>query len=245
MIPEWLSKTMGIRELAFQPGHFMEGKGLKLRPPVKCSGFRTKQVCAICNNGWMSRLEVWAKSKIGHAVAPGFQLRSLPTLALLDGEIGSLIQWLLKTAIIFELASPPGAIRAVNPELFPVAAAKEEPVDFHVWAGYVAEPNFLVHLTRGFPTWNAGALQPYQIHSASIDFAVQLNHLVIRLIRCPDATAGVKLAHVLSDGKTVIRSVPFVLPTPPRCDFLHTYLFRDLFAFLDILEVYTTPPHRE
>lgn len=232
---------MGIREFAFQPAHFQEGKGLELRPPVKCPNFRTRQVCAKCNNGWMSRLEVWAKGKIGEAVMPDFQLESMPQLVLANGDFGLMIRWLLKTAIIFELASPPGSIRAVNPELFPVAAAKEEPTDFHIWAGYIPEPNFLVHLTRGFTVWNGGVLQPYQIHSASIDFALQLNHLVFRLIRCPDATAGLKLAHVMSDGKTIIRSVPYVLPTPPRCDFPHTYLFRDFAAFLDTLEVHATP----
>ncbi len=69
VIPEWLSKTMKIRDFAFQPAHFTEGKGLELRPSIKCAGFRTRQVCAKCNNGWMSNLEGWAKGRIGNAVA--------------------------------------------------------------------------------------------------------------------------------------------------------------------------------
>jgi hypothetical protein len=202
---------MEIREFAFQPAHFTEGQGLELRPLIRCSGFRTRQVCASCNNGWMSRLEVWAKSKIGAAVAPHFRLESMFSLALQNGEMDSLIRWLLKTAVIFELASPRGNIPAVNPELFPIAAGNELPTDFYVRAGYILDRNFLVHLRRGFPVWNAGALQPYQIHRASMDFALQLNHLAIRLIRCPDATPGVKLAHVITDGSSVMRSVPFVL----------------------------------
>jgi hypothetical protein len=190
----------------------------------------------------MARLEGWIKGKIGETVAPGFQLGSMPSLTLQSGELDSLIRWLLKTPIIFELASPRGTIPAVNPELVPVAAGNQPPADFHVWAGYIPDPNFLVHLRRGFPVWNGGVLQPYQIHSASMDFALQLNHLAIRLIRCPDATAGLKLAHILTDGNTVIRSVPFVLPSPTRWDFSHTYLFRDFYAFLNILEVHATPP---
>jgi hypothetical protein len=232
---------MRIRDFAFQPAHFIEGKGLELRPPIKCVGFRTRQVCATCNSGWMSNLEGWAKGKIGKAVAPGFALGSMPQLALLDGEMDSMIRWLLKTAIIFELASPRGNIQAVNPELFPVAAGNAAITDFHAWAGYVPDPNFLVHLTRGFATWNGGKRAPYQIHSASVDFALQLNHLAIRLIRCPQATPGVKLAHVITDGKTVIRSVPFTLPTPAKFELPHTYLFRDFYAFLDLLEVNVSP----
>jgi hypothetical protein len=241
VIPEWLSAAMEIREFAFQPAHFTEGRGLELRPSITCSGFRTRQVCASCNNGWMSRLEVWAKTKIGEAVGPGFQLESMSSLALQSREIDSLIRWLLKTAIIFELASPLGTIAAVNPELFPVAAGNQQPTNFHIWAGCVPERNFLVHLTRGFPVWNAGVLQPYQIHGASMDFALQLNHLAIRLIRCPEATPGLKLAHIRTDGNIVIGSVPFILPNPPRCDFPHTYLFRNFYAFLDILEVHASP----
>jgi hypothetical protein len=242
VIPEWLSAAMEIREFAFQPAHFTEGQGIELRPLIRCPGFRTKQVCASCNNGWMSSLEAWAKSKLSAAVAPGFELESMFSLPLQNGEVHLLIRWLLKTAIIFELASPSGNIPAVNPELFPIAAGYEPPTDFHIWAGYIPERNFLVHLKRGFPVWNAGVLQPYQIHRASMDFALQLNHLAIRLIRCPEATPIMKFAYTVRIGNAVFRSVPFVLPSPPRCDFPHTYLFRDFFAFLDILEVQATPP---
>jgi hypothetical protein len=231
---------MQIRDFAFQPAHFVEGKGLQLRPLIKCAGFRTRQVCAKCNNGWMSDLEGWAKGKIGNAVAPGFPLGSMNQLVLAEGELELMIRWLLKTAIIFELASPRGDLQAVNPEMFPVAAGVSSITDYHVWAGYIHDPNFLVHLTRGFPAWNAGQLA-YQIHSASVDFALQLNHLAIRLIRCPEAAPGVKLAHVITDGRIVVRSVPFILPRPPRFELPHTYLFRDFYAFLDLLEVHVRP----
>lgn len=233
---------MQIRDFAFQPAHFTEGKGLELRPQVKCIGFRTRQVCAKCNNGWMSNLEGWAKAKIGNAVAPGFTLERMSDLLLAAGEIDLLIRWLLKTAIIFELAAPRGDIQAVNPQLFPVAAGKAPITDFHVWAGYIKDPNFLVHLTRGFPTWNAGKLTSHQIHSASLDFALQLNHLAIRLIRCPEATPGLKLAHILTDGKTVIRCVPLILPVPAKFELPHTYLFPDFYSFLDVLEVHISSP---
>src|SRR5262249_37063238 len=129
----------------------------------------------------------------------------------------------------------------VNRELFPVAAGNQSPTDFHVWAGYVPDPNFLVHLTRGFPVCNAGVLYPYQIHSSSVDFAVQLNHLGLRLIRCPEATAGVKLEHTFTDGNVVFRSVPLDLRNPTQWNFPYGYLFRNFYTFLDILEVHATP----
>jgi hypothetical protein len=100
VIPEWLSKAMEIRDFAFQPAHFTEGKGLELRPAIKCEHFRTRQVCKKCNSGWMSDLEGWAKAKIGSAVAPGFSLNAMNQLLLPKEELDSMTRWLLKTAII-------------------------------------------------------------------------------------------------------------------------------------------------
>lgn len=241
VIPEWLSKAMQIRDFAFQPGHFTEGKGLELRPSVKCSGFRTRQVCGRCNNGWMADLEGWAQGKLSTAVAPSFELHSMRDLTLLDGEGDLMIRWLLKTAIIFELASPRSETSKVNPEMYPVAAGKKAITDFHLWTGFVPDPNFLVHLTRGFPTWNRGVVSPYQIHSASLDFALQLNRLAIRIIRCPEAILGLKLAHLLTDGKAEFRCVPFTPTVQAKIPLPHTHCFPSFYAFLDVLEVNVTP----
>jgi hypothetical protein len=245
VIPEWLSKAMKIRDFAFQPAHFTEGQGLRLRPPIKCASFRTRQVCATCNNGWMSQLEVWAKKTMDNAVSPEFALSSMSQFALGETEMDLMIRWLLKTAIVFELASPRGNLEKVNPELFQVAAGTSAITDFYVWMGYIQNPNFLAHLTRGFPTWNGGKLAQYQIHSASLDFALQLNHLAVRLIRCPEATPGLKLAHIITDGRIVIRSVPLHLSSPTKFPLPHTHLFRDFYAFLDVLEVHVSPPRTE
>lgn len=233
---------MKIRDFAFQPGHYSEGKGLTLHPLVKCTNFRTRQVCANCNNGWMSNLESWAKGKIGFAVAPDLELDAIPQLAMTKDEMDILVRWLLKTAIIFELAAPRGDLDAVNKGLYPVAAAKTPATDFHVWAGFVAESNFLVELKRGFPVWNGGKLQPYQIHAASMDFGLQLNHLALRLIRCPEANPIAKLSHIAIDPEeNKFHSVPFILPNPKPFPCPHTYLFRDFNCFLDTLEVNANP----
>jgi len=69
--------------------------------------------------------------------------------------------------------------------------------------------------------------------------------LAIRLICCPQATPGLKLAHIITDGNIVIRSVPFNLPSPAKFELPHTYLFRDFYAFLDLLEVHVSPPKTE
>lgn len=45
VIPEWLSKRMGIRQLAFHPAHYGESDGIQVRPAIRCEHLRTKQVC--------------------------------------------------------------------------------------------------------------------------------------------------------------------------------------------------------
>jgi hypothetical protein len=133
-------------------------------------------------------------------------------------------------------------MQAVNLELIPVAAGKAPITDCYVWMGCTPDPNFLAHLTRGFSVWNGGELQPYQVHRASVDFALQLNHLVIRLIRCPDATAGLKLAYTVTARGITFKCVPLISPIPAAFSFPCSHLFPNFYAFLDTLEVHVKPP---
>ena|ERR1700694_2263500 len=232
-IPEWLSKRMGIRELGFQPGHFSEDEGLKLRPLIKCEHLKTKQVCNACNNGWMSELEAWAQKHFGACVEPNFQPERLIQLESTRSEAKQLIRWLLKTAIIIEHAFPQGEMTKVVPSLFQVARGSEEPTDFHVWAAYIYEPGFKLHVLRGFSVWNGGVLQPYQVHAKSMNFGIQLNHLALRLFRCPSAHPWVK-GHIIQPGG--VRSMPLCLTQEARCTFPHNHVYPTLESFMDALE---------
>ena len=186
-IPEWLSKRMGIRKLAFHPGHFSEGEGLKVRRLIKCKDLKTRQVCRECNHGWMGKLEEWALAHFGTCVTPDFPPEQFGQLKAVQSQPQQMIRWLLKTAIILELALPKGGMAKVVPALFPVAKGSVEPTDFHVWAAYTCERSFNFHVLRGFPVWNGGVLQPFQIHEGSMNFGLHLNHLALRLFRCPNA----------------------------------------------------------
>ena len=230
---------MGIRELGFHPGHFSENGGLKLRPLIKCEHLKTKQVCKACNSGWMSDLEGWAQAHFGDFVEPGLQPEEFTQVESLRSESKQLIRWLLKTAIILEHALPRGDMPKVVPALFPVARGIKEPTDFHVWAANVCESGFNLHVLRGFAVWNGGVLQPYQVHAESMNFGIQLNHLALRLFRCPSAHPWIK-GHIVQPGG--VRSMPLCLTQEARCTFPHNHIYPTLESFMDALEVCADPP---
>ena len=239
VIPEWLSKRMQIRNFGFHPARLSSKDGLEVRPLTKCEHLYTKQVCAGCNNGWMSELESWAQSRFGAAVEPEWPAGAIEELKALRLEAALIIRWLLKTAIMVECAFPRGDLYKVHPDLIPVAYGRTPPTDFHVWAAQTVEPSFLMHFSRGFRVWNGGVLEPYQIHQSSMDFALQLHHFAIRLIRCPSAAPGVKLPFFLPDGR---RATPMVLSSEGTLPFPQVHLYPDFACFLDALEVHAAPP---
>jgi hypothetical protein len=233
-IPEWLSKQMGIRELGFHPGHFSEKEGLKLRPLIKCEYLKTKQVCKGCNNGWMSELEAWAQAHFGKFVGPDLRPDQFGEIESIRSESKQLIRWLLKTAIILEHALPRGDMPKVVRSLFPVARGIEEPIDFHIWAANICESGFNLHVLRGFAVWNGGILQPYQVHAESMNFGIQLNHLALRLFRCPSARPWVKMYLVQNGG---VRSMPLDLTREVHYSFPHNHVYPTLESFMAALEV--------
>jgi hypothetical protein len=208
VIPEWLSKRMAIRDLSFQPAHYSNVEGYEVRPPIKCATLKTRQVCKGCNNGWMSSLESWAQSRFGQYVEPHCAFDDLIDLKAIRAEANDLIRWMLKTAIMVELALPRGTMEKVVPSLYPVVRGTQTPSNFHIWASYIHAPRFDLQLLRGFPVWNGGVLEPYQMHNESMNFGLQMNHLALRLFRCPSASAGMKFHIRYPDG---FRAAPLIL----------------------------------
>ncbi len=240
VIPEWLSKRMGIRDLGFHPAHYSETGGLELRPLIKCEHLTTKQVCGNCNSGWTSGLEAWAQNRLGPYVEPAKEFDGFVGLQSMPDESQMIVRWLLKTAIIVERALPMADTAKVAPALYPVAKGTHPPTHFWAWAAYIVEPAFELHLLPGFPVWNGGVLQPFQVHAESMNFALQLNHLVLQLFRCPDATPTLKAGiHI---GRHNCPAIPMWLTI--RAPFPEPSLpvFPNFTSFRDALEVSATAP---
>lgn len=239
VIPEWLSKRMAIRDLGFRPAHYSETGGLTLRPLIKCEHFKTKQVCDTCNRGWMRDLELWAQSRFGACVEPNTVFSDLVRLRSIPDEREMIIRWLLKSAIVVERAFPMGPTAKVPISLYSVARGAQPPTDFWAWAGYICEPGFDLHLVAGFPVWNGGVLQPFQVHEESLSFAIQLNHFAMHLFRCPDGTPTFKLATRLVDQDCP--AVPVWLTESKQFPERSLPVFPTFGYFRDVLEVTANP----
>jgi hypothetical protein len=187
----------------------------------------------------MSGLEAWAQNRFGENVEPGADFDFLVGMNPIRDEPNLIVRWLLKTAIMVERALPRGTMESVVPSLYSVAFGTREPTDFFVWASYIVSPRFDFQLTRGFPVWNGGRLQPYQVHKESMNFVIQMNHLALRLFRCPTASPTFKAA-VRMEGD--FRSAPMWLTTRMTYPFPNRPIYPTLDLFIDALEVTASNP---
>jgi hypothetical protein len=186
----------------------------------------------------MGKLEEWAIAHFAPCVEPDFQPEHFEQLKAIQSVPNRMIRWLLKTAIMIELALPRGAIAKVPPSLYPVARGAAEPKDFHIWAAYTCERSFNLHVLRGFPVWKRGLLEPFQIHEESMNFGLQLNHLALRLFRCPVARPYVvgKVTHL--DGSSCM---PLWLSQDVQCSFPHSHIYPTFQSFMEAMEVCADP----
>jgi hypothetical protein len=119
VIPLWLSAHAGMRSDQLLPAHFSETVGFQLHNQenprwLSPAQFTAKIVCSECNNGWMSRLEDWARRNLGDFLLPTWKRNYSDGLDRFQHSPEELIRWLLKTAIVFELSIPSGQTYKVH-----------------------------------------------------------------------------------------------------------------------------------
>ncbi len=235
-MPEWLTKRMEVRDREFHAAKFVEAQGIKAFPKTRANHFRTRQVCVACNTGWMSLLEQWFQKRLGFLVERDWPVPADEMIEVLRVEPDHLVRWMIKTAVVFERATPKGQTQAVPDGLRGMARDGMLTDDFHLCLGHVIQPAFHASLKKGFPVWNGGYFHPYQQHEDGFSFAICLNHLAIRLIRCPDASPVVSSGIMLPDGRPI---VPFWVKPARRYDVPIAHTFPDFPRFVDAVEVQT------
>lgn len=226
----------GIRGHKFRTATFNSNEGLKTHGPLTPDKFRTRQVCRACNNGWMSHLEGEFQRRIGYLVEPTWPHLADDMVACLRQEAGVLIRWMIKTAIVFE-KSLPKRDRLVIPEgVRPMAKNGVTSSDFCLALGQDRGARRHRKFTKGVPSVERRCVPRKPSHKDGFSFAVYLNYLAMRLIRCPGASAGVK-THVFTLDNTPV--VPFwVVPEKLNygCPVYHGFPTFEL--FMDSVEIY-------
>ena len=64
--------------------------------------------------------------------------------------------------------------------------------DFVLLLGHIQAPRFAACLMKGFPVNAHDNRMDYMVHDDSFTYGVCLNHLALRLVRCPNVTHLVK-----------------------------------------------------
>lgn len=106
IFPKWLSAHYGARPELVTPGRFSAaGQELSRRPPKPLSAFVCGDICAECNNGWMSQVEEAVKPVLTAKTRRG---------RLSDAEAFDLARWYAKTAAVLNVSQP---YRLLFPEL--------------------------------------------------------------------------------------------------------------------------------
>lgn len=99
VFPQWLSAHFGARAEVVTPHRFsgMTGELLSERPSKPLSGFKCGDVCAECNNGWMSQVE----DRVRPILTADRRLGRLT-----QDEAASLAHWFAKTAAVLNVSQP-------------------------------------------------------------------------------------------------------------------------------------------
>jgi len=186
VIAKRLARRLQIDDERVTVAALTESEGFRSRGKCPVMNYQCRAVCRDCNHGWMNELEAWLDGSFGDLFEPTWPPTRPDSVRGLTGEVGHLLRWLVKTAGLAEASGILGKL-VVPKRLLSELWEKSDWPDFNVLLGFIRDRNLDCRLEKGFRTWNGGALHMNQEHRDGFSFAVQLNHLALRLIVCPGA----------------------------------------------------------
>jgi hypothetical protein len=188
VVAERLTKRMGRAKFSVLPGRLAEAEGTQTRQAIRLHAFTVKRVCAACNNRWMNDLESWFEKRLGCLIEPIWPKLAAEMITAVGTERQKLAWWLMKTAAMFDLSGLMKA-KVFSSDSFPIIKTGEVGHDLHVELAFARRSDVACTLTRGFQTLNGGVFHLHQIHQSQtgLRFSIQMNHLLLRLMRTPGA----------------------------------------------------------
>lgn len=172
---------IGVREETGD-GEFRDAHGL--------NQLVTRKVCAACNSGWMSQLEVDFLAAAGPLIEPDWPRQESEFLSEALKRRQIIARWAVKTAITANLA---GILKRAIPD--EIAAGVREgklPQSLTVKLAHIRRrEGIAVVINRGFWFVDGKERRWRGAESGrSFDVLFQLNHLAIRAINSPGAQLG-------------------------------------------------------
>jgi len=122
-----------------------------------------------------------------------------------------------------------------------VDLAKPEAIltdDITIFSGISNHSSITICGERGFRTWNNGEFHFNQIHEDGFSFGIQLNNLLLRVVKAPgENTKRVTKMIPLSDGRMLLPWV--VMPKFKYKPEKYSHTFPDFMCFYNMVEVMT------
>jgi hypothetical protein len=208
-----LCKRAHVDHLPVISEFYAEGDGTVARPPHLLDGVKVRHVCAGCNNGWMNGLEAWFEQRLGCLIEPSWPNLALPMIEALREESGKLAHWMMKTAVMFNLAALQKDRVAFDPVV--TGKIKEGILPTHCWVDLAYSKLSTVGgaISKCFRVVNGDKYNPSQVYSAGLGFrfTIQFNHLLLRIARVPKAN----VTYEFPTGSVPVRLYPD--PSPSIC----------------------------
>lgn len=201
------------------------------RPAHGVKKFTTKQVCKVCNNNWMSHLEVGFIATLGDLIQPHWPPWWKTVLQKTKHEPLGILRWMAKTAIMFDAAGQFDRGTLVPVEVREMTRDGKFTDDFFVLAAHIKSKQLAAAMFAGFPTVEGGKRHRYRVNKGSFSFAIQINHLALRIIRCPNGMPNVYVPKSTNRASQV--AAPFIL-----CGRVGEYLYPAYHSFDTVREFY-------
>jgi hypothetical protein len=172
----------------------------------------------------MNDLESWFEHRLGFLIERNWPKLAALMIETLKGEREQLARWLIKSAVVFNLASMKGEL----PVEFPAEVTrgiKDGILPDHCWVDLAYSELSTVGGAIGkcFRVINGGKYNPSQVFSGGVGFrfTVQFNHLLLRIARAP----GTEVTYQSWQGELPVRLFPAAAARIP-----------DNFAYEDIMK---------
>ena len=207
-------------------GFSVQGQESVTRKEHQIEAVQVRHVCSTCNNTWMNDLEAWFELRLGFLIEPEWPQLALTMIKELGPERNKLAHWLIKTAVMFSLAS----LQGEHPvEFDPVVTRKIKDgiLPDNCWIDLAYSKSVLSAIggtiTRHFYVKNGMLPIQSQVikNGDGFKFIVQFNHLLLRIAKAPSAN----VTYQSQGGEIPVRLYPTPNPRIP-----------DNFAYEDIMK---------
>ena len=210
-----LCKRAGAVKYPVIAGLSIEGQNRATRKEHQIESVQVRHVCTTCNNTWMNDLETWFEQRLGFLIEPQWPKLAVPMIEVLKTERTQLAKWLMKTAVMFSLAS----LQGEHPVEFAPAITRKIkdgnlPKNCWIDLAYSKFSTIGGTMTRCFRVLNAGKYYPSQVvkNGDGFKFYVQFNHLVLRIGQAP----GANVTYQSWNGELPVRLYPTPVPKIPE-----------------------------